>query len=68
MEKPKPKKEVAVGTISEKERVVFFNASRDAAGDFAEFGFITEFETCYLLFVDRRFDFNEVVTYMENYD
>lgn len=70
MKKPTIKKEVAVVDAFLFTRRISFYSSRDALGDFQEFGEITEFDNVankYILIVDSRFDFNEVLEYMQTY-
>jgi hypothetical protein len=70
MKKPAPKTEVTINSVHHHVRMIFFDATADAASDFAEFGTLSSPEKTssgYLLFVNGRFDFDEVVQYIENY-
>lgn len=69
MVKPTPKKEVAVDWASESDKIVFFYSTPDALSDFISFGNVAEWtrENYYRLRVDSRFDFNEVLEYIQNY-
>ena len=69
MDKPKPKSEVAIHTAIEFTRSIFFFASKDAMDDFREFGHMSQDKEGGLicLSVDARYDFNEVLKYIENY-
>lgn len=70
MSKPQPKKEVAILHVMPTARCITMNASSDAARDFAEFGVMHFYENNgqYWLTVDGRYDFDEVVEYISNYD
>lgn len=67
MNKPKPKKEVAIKWT--KSKLIVFTATQDAANDLKEFGKLQYFEDSqdYWLAVDPRFDFDEVIQYIEEY-
>ena len=67
MEKPQPKKEVAVSFYSELTRQIRFNATKDAVEDFKVFGLVYMIYNEYGLIVDSRYDFNEVIAYIQNY-
>jgi len=69
MDKPKPKREVAIRGYSKLAGVIFFDSSQDAADEFQEFGYIIRSysEYSYTLYIDARFDFGEVLAYVENY-
>lgn len=69
MEKPKMKREIGIVGYSEKHRLIFFDATLDAAQDLNEFGWLTRplQYSSYHLFVDARFDFFEVLKYIQNY-
>ncbi len=66
--KPQMKREVAVD-YHDGRRILFYS-TRDALSDIQSFGQITPYTTVsdkYTLLVDTRFDFSEVLDYMENY-
>lgn len=69
MEKPRPKKEVAIQTAIKTTRTIFFFASKDAIEEFKDFGHISQDINggLIVLNVDMRYDFDEVVNYIENY-
>jgi hypothetical protein len=50
--------------------VIYFYATNDAIDDFREFGFVRpgENKNYYCLEVDARYDFDEVLKYIQNYD
>jgi hypothetical protein len=67
VDKPTIKREVAIKHITKNWRIVFY-ASRDAAEDFSQYGTLfSDPGNQYTLFVDGRFDFDEVVDYIKNY-
>jgi len=70
MKKPQPKTEVAINSCVPSLRYMTIFASADAATEFKDFGSLTldKLIGWYTLFVDPRFDFDEVVAYIENYD
>lgn len=66
--KPKPKREVSITTIAPTFRSIYFYASEDAVNDFRSFGSVTSMgKESYRLEVDARYDFQEVVEYIQNY-
>ena len=67
MEKPQPKREVAIKLKTA--TLIVISATKDAANDLKEFGKMQYFEDSqdYWLAVDPRYDFDEVVKYIENY-
>lgn len=69
MDKPTPKKEVVVFYHSEISKMIVIYSTADAITEFAEFGHIATFPNSsqYTLFVDARYDFLEVLSYIENY-
>lgn len=68
VDKPQPKREVGVRGWHDSVRVIYFDASADAIGDFEEFGRIHHSGGSeYQLYVDSRFDFKEVLEYVRNY-
>ena len=67
MKKPRPEREVAIRATNKEVYFITFNASPDAITELAEFGRIYPVEGYYELYVDRRYDFDEVVAYIENY-
>lgn len=66
-DKPKPKREVAIEVAIKVTRNIFFYASKDAIEDLRAFGDITEMGNPLILHVDPRFNFDEVVKYIEEY-
>lgn len=68
---PRMKRELAViqavnaagGVI----RSIWFDATPDAAEDMRQFGVLLSHGNRYNLLVDARYDFDEVVAYMESY-
>ena len=69
MVKPTPKKEVAIDWASESDKIIFFYSTLDALDNFVSFGNVTEWtrQNYYRLKVDSRFDFNEVLEYIQKY-
>lgn len=70
MQKPEMKREVAIDTVSPVARLIILFASPDAAAAFAAFGNMqppNQPGMAYWLYADPRFDFNEVVAYIQNY-
>lgn len=68
--KPTMQKEVAIEAVVPSAALVSFYATGDAASEFADYGRLTKAESIpnlYYLYVDRRFDFDEVVAFIENY-
>ena len=68
--KPLPKREVAVHYFDKKGFIIDFYATKDAVDEFKEFGFVQEMpdrKNGFSLFVDKRYDFDEVLAYIENY-
>lgn len=71
MDKPQPKREVAITFHDEGTRTITFDASKDAVNDFREFGVIfpqKEVQFRATLLVSAIFDFDEVLTYIQNYN
>lgn len=68
-EKPQMKKEVALSSVGEMTRSIWFYATPDAAEEFKEYGLVESWASPsqYRLKVDARFDFGEVVNYIVNY-
>lgn len=69
MNKPQMKREVAVDLYYGGAWIVFYS-TRDALADVQPFGQVTAYTDIpdkYVLRVDTRFDFSEVLDYMENY-
>ena len=68
--KPQLKREVAVDGYVKSVGMIYFYASSDAAAEFSEFGSLhkDEHSEKYTLLIDRRFDFDEVLAYIQNYD
>lgn len=68
MNKPTPKKEVGVLFASKAARHIRFNSTEDAVTEFLSFGKLTiDGRESYSLFVDSRYDFDEVLAYIQNY-
>jgi hypothetical protein len=73
MEKPTPKREVAISHHTKMYGTISFYSSSDAVTEFETFGSIyraipdSQNVNLYRLFVDSRFDFDEVLAYIENY-
>lgn len=67
--KPQPKKEVSI-TFTKKP-IIAIDSTKDALDDFREFcQSIMSFESMpnsYHLWIDSRYDFDEVVEYIKNY-
>jgi len=67
MNRPTIKGEVAVATTVPDIYFVAFWATPDAASDFARFGQLEPLlDNRYALFVDRRYDFDEVMQYIQS--
>lgn len=70
MNKPVMKQEVAIQGYNETFRVITFYATQDAVTEFEGFGRIKNFDDIrdkYNLYMDARFDFAEVLAYIQNY-
>ena len=69
IKRPVPQKEVAISFILESYRLILFYASLDAASDMQEFGDVRpgNRKSFYQLVVDARYEFSDVVAYIENY-
>lgn len=68
MDKPKPIVEVSVSVESKEVRLISMFASQDAVCDFREFGNLLHTQgNEYCLFIDTRYDFDEVLEYIKNY-
>lgn len=67
MDKPKPKKEAAIVTANKP--TILVNCTKDALEDFKEFcQIITPYPpSTYSLWIDSRYDFDEVIEYIKNY-
>lgn len=66
IQKPRIQKELAVSDFNEKYRWIAVGATNDAIQEYAEFGRIMRHEDeRYTLYVDARFDFNEVLAWMQ---
>jgi hypothetical protein len=69
MDKPVMKREVGVRLYVRSMRMIVFYSTDDALTEFSEFGQIESGDTdntC-RLWVDSRFDFDEVLKYIEEY-
>lgn len=67
---PVMKREVAVASENENQFLITFYSTRDALADIQQFGEVYPFSSTsekYFLYVDRRFDFADVLAYIENY-
>jgi hypothetical protein len=71
MDKPAMKREVAIRDVLPITKTLYFFASQDALSDLEEFGMIRRLpvlgNNVYELLVDPRFDFDEVVRWIEEY-
>jgi len=69
MNKPTMKREVAISVTEHTGRTVFLYATPDAAEVFSGLGHIWELSSpnYYHLTVDARYDFDEVVRFIEGY-
>jgi hypothetical protein len=70
MDKPIPKREVAVYTVIQAVRQINFHATNDAVTEFDEFGTRVDAGGIlggYSLYVDSRYDFDEVLAFIEGY-
>jgi hypothetical protein len=68
MNKPKIKKELAVRDYNERYRWIAVNATNDAIQEYAEFGDVHCIDReKYTLQVDARFDFEEVLAWMQSH-
>lgn len=68
MDKPQPKREMAIEVVHKTDRFIVFVATPDAAGDMAQYGQLyPRTAGRYVLYVDARYDFDEVVAYIERY-
>lgn len=70
--KPQPKKEMSLDCAMQTsvDWSIYFYASEDAAADVSSFGNLKKLQSkqnWYLLEVNKRFDFQEVVDYIQNY-
>jgi len=66
---PRRKKEVGIGGVLYGIFIVFY-ASQEAMLEFSDFGQILKHKSSkdrYTLYVDKRFDFSEVLEYIRNY-
>ena len=67
--KPRIKREVVITTAYPFQGIIRFYASREAASEFSEFGKLEDaWENAYWLRVDPRFDFDEVLAYIKDYN
>lgn len=69
MNKPNSKREVAIKHSIPLLWTIYLYASKDAVSDINDFGELLPVSTedLYRLEVDRRYDFDEVVKYIEGY-
>lgn len=70
MIKPVMKQDVAVLTSVENSKMIVFYATNDAVTEFVDFGEVIkrpDGKNKYNLYVDPRFDFAEVLAYIQNY-
>lgn len=71
MNKPKIKKELAIAHALKALYIIYFYASPDAIEDLYDFGMVEPqdaiADSYYSILVDRRYDIDDVVEYMENY-
>ena len=68
--KPQPKKEIAIDWAGKNVNLIYFYASVDALEDMREFGTVESVSNYnqYRLEVDKRYDFDEVVKYIQEYN
>lgn len=69
MKKPSMKREIAVDYWLPEARVIYFYATNGAAASFHEFGRVRAEDgpSQWALTVDPRFDFHEILQYMEQH-
>ncbi len=70
MTKPAIEQEVAVDRVDYEMGTVVFYATTDAVAEFREFGGIyvwSSIANLYSLHVDKRYDFDKVLEYIQNY-
>ena len=72
MNKPTPKKQIAIKFYNEKVKHISFEAIPDVVEDFRQFGnlydsFVSN-KGRYELYVSELYDFQEVLTYIQNYE
>lgn len=70
MKKPQMKREVMVKSFSSGVGYIGFYATADASTEFNEFGTlrVSDYENnLYYLYVDTRYDFNEVLEFIKGY-
>lgn len=69
MKKPTLQREVGIVRIFNRARVITFNATQDSSTEFEGFGNLSYSVSMkyYTLTVDARYDFDEVVKYIEEY-
>ena len=70
MNKPIMKQEVAILVSIKSVRQIVFFATNDAVSEFAPYGNIIRDDNVrekYSMFVDARYDFDEVLEYMQGY-
>lgn len=66
--KPKIKKEVAVSWVYKPVGIIYLYATNDAANELSEFGDLFQRDSGeWRMIVDPRFDFDEVLAYIERY-
>lgn len=70
--KPRPKKTVAVRHAFKLVRLIEFVSDKTTAIEFKQFGAFLDEDTHrvdeFVLLVDPRYDFDEILNYIENYD
>ena len=64
----KTETEIAISFANKVNYGIGLHASFDAIEDFKTFGRIFTVRDLHILFVDRRYDFDEVLDYIKNYD
>lgn len=68
--KPVQKRKAAVRLVSKAANMILFNATEEAAAEFESFGemeLVRNVSGYYSLFVDARYDFDEVLAFIEAY-
>lgn len=67
--KPQMKRTIGISLVHQRDRTIIFYAPEWAAQAVSEFGGLDSFGVeKWRLIVDARYDFPEVVSYIENYD
>lgn len=67
MSKPRMKRTIGIRNAYENQRHIYFDATPDIAAEMKDYGKVMGWEGYWLLRVDSRYDFNDVLEYMRNY-